>query len=82
MLTCRSATRVSLFCKVVFDRRLSHSILGGPNAEVSSYAWQVALNTTTGALFQGLQDFDFLGESIQMAELRATLILTHNHSYR
>jgi hypothetical protein len=35
---------------------------GGPNVEVSSYAWQVALNLSATAWFSGVQDFDFLGE--------------------
>ena len=33
---------------------------GGPNGEVSSFAWFVAFNTSS--LFNGLEDFDFLGE--------------------
>lgn len=43
----------------------SHPISGGPGEEVSSTAWLIALNTTTGAtVFRDLEDFDFLGESL------------------
>jgi hypothetical protein len=35
---------------------------GGPAAEVSSFAWQIALNLSQAFWFPGLEKFDFLGE--------------------
>lgn len=63
----------------ILDKTFIHLTSGGPNAEVSSWAWQMALNTTTGAFFQGLLDFDFLGQSKAKSPTSPPLTAIRSH---
>ena len=53
-------TQVSFVDTIIDDSCLKPSS-GGPNAEVSSYAWQLALNLSEAFFFDSFADFDFLG---------------------
>lgn len=47
--------------------------LGGPNAEVASYAWQIALNLSDAVWLAGMEDFDFLGACESLGQARMTI---------